>query len=246
MMRPRFGVVLGVRARHQNQVERQAKGVSAYPDVPFLQDVEQRHLDTFGQVWKFVEAEDTPVGPWHQPEVDGFRVPEGPPFRNFHRVDVADQVAHTGVRRGQLLPVALAAVPPGHGQVVAQFRGEAAAARAGGLVGMVVDLAARYRRRPFVEQRGQGADEPRLALAPLTEQDRVVPGEECPFQVREHGLAEADDPGEPVLARPHPGQQVLANFLFDRHERVAAGPEFSQRGYGGTGRRVGCGVALVV
>ena len=42
-----------------------------------------------------------------------------------------------------------------------------------------------------------------------------MPGQQGPLHVRQHGLVEADDAGEPVVARAHPGQQVAAEFLFD-------------------------------
>ena len=230
------GVVLGVGAGHQDQVQRQPQRVAAHPDVPFLEHVEQRDLDPLGQVGQLVQAEDAPVGPGHQAEVDGLRITQGAALGHLDRVDVADQVAHAGVRRGQLLAVPLAAVPPGDRQVVAQFRGQPLAARADRLVRVVVDLAALDGRAPLVEQHGQGADQPRLTLAPLAEQDRVVPGQHGPLDVRQHGLAEADDAGEAVFARAHPGQQVAAQFVFDGLVPVPGGAQFAQGCRAGPGR----------
>ena len=45
------------------------------------------------------------------------------------------------------------------------------------------------------------ADQPGLALAALAEQDDVVPGEQRPLEVGQHGLVEPDDAGEARLAR---------------------------------------------
>ena len=56
-------------------------------------------------------------------------------------------------------------------------------------------------RRPLVEQADDRADQPGLALAALAEQDDVVPGEQGALEVGQHGLVEADDAGEPVVAR---------------------------------------------
>ena len=102
------GVVLRVGAGHEDQVERQPQRVAADADVALLEHVEQRHLDPLGQVGQLVQAEDAPVGPRHQAEVDGLRVAEGPALGHLDRVDVADQVADAGVRGGQLLAVPVA------------------------------------------------------------------------------------------------------------------------------------------
>ena len=88
---------------------------------------------------------------------------------------------------------------------------------------MVVDLAAGDRRGPLVEQAGERADQARLALAALPEQDHVVPGDDGPLQVGQDRLAEADDPGEGILAGAHPGEQVPPHFRLDGGELVAAG-----------------------
>ncbi len=178
------GVVLGVGARHQEKVKRQPQRVAAHADIPLLQHVQQRYLDALGQVGKLVQAEDAAVGAGHEPEVDRLGVAQGAALGYLDRVHVADQVAHAGVRGGQLLAVALAAVPPGHRQCIPLLGGEPAAAGAHRLVGMVVDLAPFDRGCPLVKQFGKRPDQAGLALAALAEQHRVVPGEQCPLQVR--------------------------------------------------------------
>src|SRR6202000_136387 len=123
---------------------------------------------------------------------------------HLDRVNVADQVADAGVRRRELLAVALALVPPRDGKLVAELCREAAAARADGGVGVVVDLAARDDGRPLVEEFADGTDQPRLPLAALAEQDDVMPRKQRPLHVGKHSLIEADDAREPVLPRAHP------------------------------------------
>ena len=54
-----------------------------------------------------------------------------------------------------------------------------------------------------------------------------MPGEQGALDVRQHGLVEADDAGEPVLARAHPGEQVLSDLLLDGPVDVAARPELA-------------------
>ena len=102
-----------------------------------------------------------------------------------------------------------------------------------GAVGVVVDLAARDDRRPLVEQAGQGADQPGLTLAALAEQDDVVPGDQGPLEVGQDGLAEPDDAGKRVLARPHHGEQVVPDLFLDAAVHVAAGAQLSEGGGGG-------------
>jgi hypothetical protein len=115
------GVVLGVRARHDEYVERQPQHVAADLDVPFLHHVEHRHLDPLGQVGQLVDRHDAAVAARDQAEVDGVRVAQRPTLGHLHRVHVADQVGHAGVRGGQLLGVPLVAVPPHHRQLVAEL-----------------------------------------------------------------------------------------------------------------------------
>src|SRR5690606_12149837 len=169
-----------------------------------------------------VDGEDAAVGARHQAVVDGLRVAEPPAFRDLDGVDVADQVADRGVGRGELLAVALVPVLPGHRQLVAQLLGEGLAASAGGRVRVVVDLAAVDDRGPLVEEPGDGADEPGLALAALTEQDQVVTGEQRPFEMGQDSVVEAHDAREPGFACTEPGQQVLADLGFDGAMNVAA------------------------
>src|SRR5439155_477637 len=59
---PAVGVVLGVRARNHVEVERQAHLVAPDLDVALLHDVEQPHLDPFGEVGQLIDREDAAVG----------------------------------------------------------------------------------------------------------------------------------------------------------------------------------------
>ena len=68
--------------------------------------------------------------------------------------------------------------------------------------------------RPLVEQLDQGADQAGLALAALAEQHDVVAGEDRALDLRQHGVVEADDAGEAVLAGAHPREQVVAELAL--------------------------------
>jgi hypothetical protein len=151
--------------------------------------------------------------------------------------DVADQVAHRRIGGGELLAVPLAAVLPGDRREVAVLLGQRDAARTYRGVWMIVDLAAADDRSPLVEQAGERADEPRLALAALAEQHQIVPGEQGTLDLGCHGLVEADDAGQRRLARREAGDQVAADLGLDAAMDVARAAKFAERCDGGGGHR---------
>ena len=105
------GVVLRVGRRHDEDVEVQAHLVAADLDVALLHHVEQADLDAFGQVRQLVDREDAAVGARDQAVVDGQLVAEVAALGDLDRVHLADQVGDGDVWRGELLAVALVAVP---------------------------------------------------------------------------------------------------------------------------------------
>ena len=102
------GVVLGVGAEDERDVERQADGVALNLHVAFLHDVEQADLDFAGEIGQFVDGEDAAIGARQQAVVDGqFAAQFVSAARGLDGIDVADQVGDGDVGRGQLLHVAL-------------------------------------------------------------------------------------------------------------------------------------------
>ncbi len=231
------GVVLGVRARHEQEVERQAQRVAADLDVALLEHVEQRHLDPLGEVGELVDREDAAVRPRHEAVVHGLRVAERATLGDLHRVDVADEVADARVRRRELLAVPLAAVQPADRGRVPVLGHEAPGPHRHGFVRVLVELAALDHRRPLVEQPDEGAQQAGLALAALAEQDEVVPGEQGALELRAHGVLEADDAGERVGARGQGGEEVVAQLVLDAAQLVPGGAQGAERA-----RQVGRGV----
>ena len=75
------GVVLGVGARDDVDVDGQAHLVAADLDVALFHDVEQADLDALGQIRKLVDCEDALVGPRHEPVVNGEARPRGTGLR---------------------------------------------------------------------------------------------------------------------------------------------------------------------
>jgi len=56
------GVVFGIRAEDDGDIEREANGVSLNLHVAFLHDIEEADLNFSGEVGKFVDGEDAAIG----------------------------------------------------------------------------------------------------------------------------------------------------------------------------------------
>ena len=115
------GVVLGVGGGDDEHVEVEAQHVAADLDVALLHDVQQRHLDALGEIGQLVDGDDSAVTARDEPVVDRLGVAERAALGDLDRVDVADQVGHRRVGRGELLDVPLGAMPPRDREVVAQL-----------------------------------------------------------------------------------------------------------------------------
>ena len=201
-------VVLGVRRRDEQHVERQVDLVAADLHVALLEHVQQADLDALGQVGQLVDGEDAAVGARDQAEVQGLLVGEVPTLGDLDRVDLADQVGDGGVGGGELLAVAQRAVHPVDRRVVAQLGDQRQRVRRDRGVGVVVDLGTRDDRHPLVEQVDQRADHAGLGLTALAEEDHVVAGQECVLELGEDGVVVAEDLGEQRLAGLDPGGGV--------------------------------------
>ena len=227
---PAVGVVLGVGAGDDEDVQRQPQRVPAHLDVALLHHVEHGDLDAFGEVGQLVDGDDAAVRPRDQPVGDGLGVAQAAPLGDLDRVDVADQVGDAGVRGGQLLGVALAAVFPGHWEVVAGIGGPLDRLGGDRAVGVLAEFGAGDDRGPFVEQPAQGAQQARLALAALTEQHDVVFGDQGALELRDDGVLEAQDPwphlGD-VHARAQLGQQILAELGLHAAFAVSRGAQLT-------------------
>ena len=129
-----------------------------------------------------------------QAVVDRLGVAEGAALGHLDRVDVADQVTDARVGRGELLGVAVVAVPPGDGQVVAELGAQPPAADARraacGSSWISQPATTGLHSSSSADQR---AHQPGLALAALAEQHEVVAGEQRRLELGQHGVVEADD-----------------------------------------------------
>ena len=216
------GVVLRVGGEDDRHIQRQAHRVALNLHIAFLHDVEQRHLDLAGEVGQLVDGEDAAVGARQQAVVHGqlgAQVLVG--ARRLDGVDIAHQVGHGHVRRGQLFHVAVVRRHPRDRRLVAQLRDQVARKLGDRRVRIVAQLGAGDIRRLRVEQRGQRAQDARLGLPAQAQQDEVVPREHRIHQLRDDRVLVADDPGKQrrhplARRRAQPGDQVLAQLVLDR------------------------------
>ena len=119
MIRAARGVVLGIGARDEHHVERQANLVALDLDVLLFHQVEQSDLHLLGQVGQLVDGEDAAIGARDEAVVDGLLVGEVAALGDLDRIDLADQIGHRNVGRRQLFGVAPLASDPFDLQLVA-------------------------------------------------------------------------------------------------------------------------------
>ncbi len=136
------------------------------------------------------------------------------------RIDVADEIGHGDVGRGQLLAIALVARQPGDRKVVTLLDGQPAAALARRRQRRVVDLASGDDRHPLVEQVRQRAEDTRLGLAAQPEQDDVVPGEDGIVDGRDDRPFVAVDARKQRLPAGDGREQIAPHLIFDRGDAV--------------------------
>ena len=216
------GVVLGIRAGHHVEVERQPHLVAADLDVALLHDVEEPDLDALGEIRQLVDGEDAPVRARQHPVVDGQLVAEIASLGHLDRIDLADEVGDGDVGRGQLLAVAAVAGDPHDRGGVALVGGALAARLADGRQRIVVDLAAGQGGQRLVEQADQHAGHPRLGLAPLAEEDQVLTAEDGVLDLGDDRVVVADDAGQECLAAPQARDEIVTQLLLDRLALPAA------------------------
>ena len=224
---PAVGVVLGVGAGDDDHVQRQPQRVAADLDVALLHDVQHRHLNALGKVGQLVDRHDAAVRPRDEAVRDGLGITEAAALGHLDGVDVADEVGHAGVRGGELLGVALAAVHPPDLKVVTARGSPPDRLGRDRRVGVLVQFGALDHRRPLVEQVRQRPQQPGLALTALTEQHDVVTCDERTLQLRDDGVLETQDSGPHVAALAQCRQQVLPDFFLDSALAMPGGPQLA-------------------
>jgi hypothetical protein len=234
---PAARVVLRVRARDDEEVERQADGEAADLDVALLEDVEEAHLDALREVRQLVDGEDPAVGTRDQPVVERQLVTQVAAFGDTDRVDLADEVGDRDVGRGELLGIAAVARQPVDRRVVTELVDERPCRRGDGRVRVVIELAAADDGDRLVEEADEQPRHPGLGLPSLAEEDEVLAGEDGVLDGGQHGLVVAHDARKDRLALAEPREQVGAQLLLDAPAAPAGSSERTEgRRAGGCGR----------
>jgi hypothetical protein len=224
------GVVLRVRAGHDEHVDRQADAVALHLHIALFHDVEQAHLHLFRQVGKLVDAEDPAVRARQEAEVHRLLVGEGSPLGDLDRIDVADQIGDRDVGRGELFHITIVAVHPVDGRRIAALGDERARARRHRRRRVVVQLASGHHGHPLVEEPRELTDHARLRLPPLSEEDEIVATEQCILYGRHDGVVVAHHSVEDAHSRGETREQVHADLLAHFARRVARFEKRSESG----------------
>ena len=221
------GVVLGVRARHDQDVERESQCVAAHLNVALLHHVEHGDLDAFGKVGQLVDGDDAAVRTGNESEVNGLRIAEAAALGHLHRVDVADEIGHGRVGCRELLAVAPAAMTPFDRELVEKCGCASNRRRRDRLVRMLAEFRALDDRRPLVEQADQCAQNARFALAAFAEHDHVVARDQRTLELRYDRRLEPDDSRPRVVALAKRGEQVVADLVTHTALHMAAGTQLA-------------------
>ncbi len=209
------GVIFRIGREHQHDVERQADRVAFDLHVAFLHDVEQSHLDLAGEIGQFVDGENAAIGARQQSIVDRHFAGElVPAARGLDGIDVADHVGDGDVGRCQFFHVAMVAVEPSDGRLVALLGDQVAAAAANGMKRIVANFAAGDVRQALVEQPGEHADDASFGLPAQSQQDEIVARQNGVDDLRNHGIFVADHAGEKLVAALQLADQILAQLAF--------------------------------
>src|SRR6267142_178625 len=172
------GVVLGIGGEDEEHVERKAERIALNLDVAFLHDVEEADLNFSGEIGELVDGEDAAIGTGEQAVVDGKFVGKiASAARGADGIDVADDVGHGDIGRGEFFDEAIFARHPGDWRVIAIGGNSFAAGAADGLVGIVIDFAAGDDGHFGVEEIDEAAEDAAFGLAAEAEKNEIVAGE---------------------------------------------------------------------
>src|SRR5437588_12308239 len=147
---PTIGVVLGVSTGNDIYIQRQANLVAANLHVTLFHDIQQTHLNALGQVWQFVNTENTTVGTWNHSIVNSELIREIAALGHTHRVYLAHQVRDGDIRRCQFLTIAPVTWQPGYLYIIAQFIHLIATSSTNRLIGAIIYLTSGNDRHVFI------------------------------------------------------------------------------------------------
>src|ERR1700687_3238249 len=173
------GVILGIGGENEENIEREAQGITLNLNVAFLHDVEEPDLNFSGEVGELIDSKDAAIGTREKAVVDGELIGEvAAAASGADGIDVPDDVGHGDVGCGEFFDEAILARHPGEGSVVAVGGDFFAASAADGFQGIVVDFAASNDGHLLIQQVGQAAQDAALGLAAQAEKNEIVAGEQ--------------------------------------------------------------------
>src|SRR5437868_5755969 len=135
-------------------------------------------------------------------------------FRRLDRIDVADDVGNSDVRRRELFDVTLVARTPHERRGIFSFLNQVATLTADGCKRVVVDFATGNSRYSFIEKFRETTQDSRLRLATKTEQDHVVTREYGIHNLRSHGVVVAFYTMKHRRLIPQLSDKVLSHLVF--------------------------------
>ena len=221
------GVIFGVRRRHHEHIYGQSHSVTLDLHIPLFHQVEQPHLDPFGQVGELVDTEDAPVGARHQAVVNHQFVGQITALGNLDGVDLTDKVGYGDIRGRKFFGVPFFSRDPFQGSLVAHLRDFVPADPADRFIGIVIDLAAGDLGDRFVQQVCQAPDDSGLGLPTLAQKDDVLSGQDGVLDLRNDCVLETDDARKDYLFGAYLGDQVVPHLFANGDNLVFALAESS-------------------
>ncbi len=224
------GVVFGVGGCHDEHIERQSHLVPANLHIPLFHDVQHPDLYPFREIGELVQGENTAVRAGDHPVVDRQLIRQVATLGYTDRVHFADEIGDSDVRGGKLLAVTAVATEPLDGRGIALLIYFLLADGADRVEGIVVDLAALDNGHVLVEQVDQRPGDACLGLAPLAQEDDVLPGEDRVLNLGNDGILIANDAGKQLLTAADHANEVPAHLLIDGLDGVTGGSELTDGG----------------
>src|SRR6266404_1227329 len=229
------GVVFGIGGEDEEDVERKAEGIALNLDVALLHDIEEADLNFSGEIWELVDGEDAAVGAGQKAVVDGEFVGEiAAAARGADRIDVADDVGHGDIGRGEFFDETIFAGHPGDGRIIAFGGNSFAAGAADGLEGIIIDFAAGDDGHFGIEEIDESTQDTAFGLAAEAEKNEIVAGEQSVDDLRDDGVFVAVDAGKQRFALFDGAKEIAADFVFHgdggaARVEVRDAPELAER-----------------
>src|SRR5215472_6457777 len=207
------GVVLGIRAEDERNVQRQPHRVALNLHVAFLHDVEKSNLNLAREIGELVDGEDAAIGARKQPIVHGvFAAQFVSALRRFNGIDVADQVGDGHIGGRQLFYITLIRREVRNRRAIRVVGEQLATAAADRLVGIVVDLAAANVGKLWIEERGQGAQNTALGLTAQAKQNEIMARENGINDLRHDGVVISDNAGKDWATAAKACDEIVAQL----------------------------------